>query len=93
MAGPFRIASQSVANGGPASPGRVGRPPSFFAKHFQISACFVQGFPKILLTVLWNFKGLQQSQTEKAPFPNFCLLPRSQSPSCAAKSVWIDEAT
>jgi hypothetical protein len=34
-------------------------PPSFFSKHFQISGCFLQGFPKIPLAVLWDFKGLR----------------------------------
>jgi hypothetical protein len=30
-----------------------------FSKHFQISACFLQTFPKKALAVFWDFKGLQ----------------------------------
>ena len=48
-----------------------GDPPSLFSKLFQISACFLQTFPKKSLAVLLDFKGLQGSQTEKAPFEIF----------------------
>jgi hypothetical protein len=30
-----------------------------FSKPFQISAIFCQAFPKNVLAVLWDFKGLQ----------------------------------
>jgi hypothetical protein len=30
-----------------------------FAKDFQIQAFFLQAFAKIVLAVLWDFKGLQ----------------------------------
>jgi hypothetical protein len=52
----------------------------FFSKHFQISGCFLQGFPKIPLAVLWDFKGLRWIKTEKAPLQIFCLLPGLDEP-------------
>jgi hypothetical protein len=48
---------------------------SFFSKDFQISACFLQGFPKKALAVLWYIKGLHGSKPGKASFPNFSRLP------------------
>ena len=43
-----------------ATEGRAGPEPlQAFSKHFQISACFRQAFPKKALAVLWDFKGLQ----------------------------------
>ena len=39
--------------------GRRAKPPSFLSKPFQIRRFFFQGFPKIPLAVLGDFKGLQ----------------------------------
>jgi hypothetical protein len=47
------------------------RPCKPFFPSFSKSACFLQTFPKEVLAVLWNFKGLRESQTEKAPFQIF----------------------
>jgi hypothetical protein len=48
-----------------------------FSKDFQISACFVQTFPKIPLAVLWDFKGLQGLQIESV-VPSF-LSPKTSA--------------
>src|SRR5277367_5456646 len=67
---PLRDRRRAVAGGGQRRRNK-GDPPSLFSKLFQISACFLQTFPKKFLAVLLDFKGLQGSQTEKAPFEIF----------------------
>jgi hypothetical protein len=36
-------------------------PPTYklFSRHFQLSGCFLQGFPKIPLAASWDFKWLR----------------------------------
>src|SRR5277367_3144909 len=41
-----------------------------FSKLFQVSAVFLQAFPKKALAVLWDFNGLQGFQTPMSPLPN-----------------------
>jgi hypothetical protein len=43
-----------------------GASPSFFAKPFQNSACFLQASPKKAFAVLWDFNGLHGSK-KKSP--------------------------
>src|ERR1700693_2489680 len=45
-----------------------------FSKLFQISAVFLQAFPKKALAVLWDFNGLQDFQTQSVLFQIFCFL-------------------
>jgi hypothetical protein len=45
-----------------------------FSKPFQISAVFLQAFPKKALAVLWDFNRLQGFQTQSVLFQIFCFL-------------------
>jgi len=52
------------------------------SKLFQIQAVLLQAFPKKALAVLWDFNGLQASQTLNEVSPNFSSprLPSAPSP-------------
>jgi hypothetical protein len=47
------------------------RTSKLISKLFQISACFLQTFPKKALAVLWDFKTLQGFQMQCAGFQRF----------------------
>jgi hypothetical protein len=75
MARPFRIASQSVAHGGPASPGRVGRPPSFFASISKFRPVLSKDFQRFFWRFCGISRGYSRCKPKKRPSQIFVFSP------------------